>query len=141
MCGHDWTARTTPHRPAQGYSGPAFGPPVFFQPTKPIKPFVKARAHSVLEQLAGRSPGRTLPPSAFGGPGNFLGPIFMTALDTNRDKQLSQDEVSAGFTRWFQTWNTDKSGSLTKDQLSAGIDCALSPFGGPPPPPAGDEKR
>lgn len=130
----------------------------FQQPTKPIKPFVTVRLQSILDQLAGKSQGQTLgpmgiegppPPSRTGpdafGPGNFLAPAFMKAMDDDRDGQLTRDEYTQGFTRWFSTWNTDHSGKLTDAQLRAGInkDLALPPpgppafrsFGPPPGPP------
>jgi spore coat protein H len=124
-----------------------------FPPTQPVKAFVKARARSVADQLAGRSPGRRL---SFGGPrgpggnngafgpGMFLAPIFMQELDTDRNKEVSRGELVEGFARWFAAWNVDRSGLMTEDQLKDGIDTTLSPFramGGPPggggPPNAG----
>ncbi len=103
------------------------------QARKPIKAFVDARAQSVLEQLAGKSAGRTM--EGFGGPGgrggfggaggfgpaNILARAFLTALDINRDGEISRDEFRQGFTKWFNTWDTDRSGKLTEEQIRAGI--------------------
>ncbi len=130
--------------------GPRFGGPGgFMQPAKPIKPFVKVRAQSVRDQLAGKSEGQT--PGGFGfggsgrggrggpggpggfGPGNFLGRAFMTALDANNDGAITRDEFIQGFAKWFTTWNTDKSGLLTGEQLRAGIDREFPPFRDGPP--------
>jgi hypothetical protein len=124
--------------------GPRFGGPRgFFQPAKPIKGFVKARAPSVIDQVAGKSEGQTLGDFGFGGrggpggrgggPGMFLGNTLMTALDTNQDGVLTRDEFVQGFDKWSESWNTDKSGALTEEQLRAGIDRDLSPFRGGPP--------
>jgi hypothetical protein len=61
----------------------------------------------------------------------------MNALDGDKDAHLTRDEVVRGFTRWFDAWNTDKSGVLTDEQLRNGINQAFMPrgpggFGGPP---------
>ncbi len=143
--------------------GPPFGGPGgFFQSNKPIKPFVKIRAQSVAEQVAGKSEGQTLPEFGFGrgfggggppggppgggpgggrgrggpgafGPGMFLANAFLSALDGNKDNSVSRDEFVRGFAQWFEKWNSDKTGQLTEDQLRAGINEDLSPFRGGPP--------
>jgi len=70
----------------------------------------------------------------------FLSPVFLTALDSDRDGVLTLAEMTDGFRRWFNAWNSDASGTLTDDQLRAGIDKVFSPFRqgapfrfGPPP--------
>ncbi len=133
------TQPTTQNTPA--------GPPRMFGPAvSPIKLFAPVRTKSVLEQLAGKSEGLTLdnntnspPPNAFG-PGFFLAPVVLKAFDTNKDQALSSEEFAAGFAKWFDAWNTDKSGLLTADQLRAGLNQDLSttapgPFARPPAPP------
>ena len=120
-------------RPPSSF-GPLFGG-FFQQPPKPIKPFVTARSQSVLDQLAGKSAGKTMPGFGFGGggrrgpgrdggrgPGMFLGGPVMTALDTNKDKTLTHDEFTQGFVRWFNAWDSEKTGALTDETLRAGID-------------------
>ena len=124
--------------------GPRFGGPGgFFQPAKPIKGFVTARAQSVIDQLTGKSEGQTIGDFGFGGrgpggrggpggpggfgPGMFLGDAFMSALDANKDETITRDEFVQGFAAWFGAWNTDKSGALTDEQLRAGINKDLSP--------------
>ena len=113
----------------------SFGP--FKMPdTVPIKPFMKARAVSVAGQITGKIAGKSLG-SGFGrpggggdndfGPGMFLTPAFMKALDTNKDKKVSREEFLSGFANWFKAWNTDKSGFLTDKQLRSGIDKTLAP--------------
>src|SRR5262249_33634430 len=129
------------------------GPGGFFQPAKPIKGFVKARAQSVIDQVNGKSEGETMGDFGFGGPGGpgarggrggtggpggfgpgmFLGNAFMTALDANKDGMITHDEFVQGFAKWFESWNTDKSGTLTDEQLRAGINQDLLPFRGGPP--------
>jgi hypothetical protein len=130
---------------------------------KPIKPFAVIRTASVAGQLAGKSEGALLDGGGFGGPGGgrrgrgpggpdgpgdfgpgmFLGGVFMQALDVNKKGAITADEFVHGFARWFDAWNTDKTGTLTDAQLRAGIDKDLSPFrNGPPPgfgPPPDDE--
>jgi spore coat protein CotH len=137
-----------------GSPGAPFGfPGGFGAPPKPIKGFVAARAKSVTEQLAGRATGTVLSGVGFGGPGGpggrrgpggpggpggfgpgmFLGPVFLTALDADKDGTVSHAEFSQTFQRWFETWNTDPSGSLSDPELRAGIDKDLAPFRGQPP--------
>ena len=125
---------------------------LFKKPPKPIAPFAQARTRSVADQLAGRSKGQSvagfgMAPGAGGGrpgaeppgAGQFLAPGFLSALDANKDKQLSREEFLAGFDRWFAKWDHDQTGRLTEQQLRAGLDKDL-PFdffggigrGGPP---------
>jgi spore coat protein CotH len=142
--------RSSADGPSPG--GPRFGGPPFggSDPMKPIKGFVKVRSQSIADQLAGKSPGLTI--SGFGGrpggpggrgpgdfgPGMFLGPAWMQALDTQKKGEISEDDFTRGFIHWFESWNADKSGLLSEEQLRAGIDKDLSPFrgggpfGGPP---------
>jgi hypothetical protein len=56
--------------------------------------------------------------------------LFMNALDANKDGQLTRDEVTQGFDKWFIAWNTDGSGAMTEEQLRSGIDKDLSPSPG-----------
>src|SRR5882672_1028620 len=130
-------------------AGPPRGP---FGALNPIKLFAPLRTKSVIAQLSGKSEGLTLdnmpspaPPSpgknAFG-PGFFLAPVVMKAFDTNKDQEITSAEAAAGFAKWFDAWNTDKSGFLTREQLGAGLNEDLSttmpgPFqrsAGPRPP-------
>jgi spore coat protein CotH len=139
-----------PERPPGG------APPGFGGATKPIKGFVSARAKSVSDQLAGKAQGQTQQEfgggpggggRGRGGAGNFLGGIFMAALDADKDGALTGDEVTQGFGKWFATWSADGS-TLTDEQLRAGINKDFAPpRGGPPglppapPQPAGEAPR
>jgi hypothetical protein len=80
-----------------------------------------------------RGPGGPGGPDGFG-PGMFLGDVFMRALDQDGDSFVTRDEFTQGFAKWFEAWNSDKSGVLTEEQLRAGINQDLSPFRGGPPP-------
>ncbi len=129
-------------------AGPFGGPGGFMPQTKPIKPFVKVRAQSVIDQVAGKSEGQTLGEFGFPGggrpggrpggrggfgPGMFLGGAFMTALDANKDKSLTREEFTQGFARWFDAWGAGKNTPLTEEQLRTGINQSLAPsLGGPP---------
>ena len=67
------------------------------------------------------------------GPGMMLSRRIMEAFDANKDDVISLEEFTNGFTRWFDAWDTDKTGKLTADQLRAGINQDLAPFRGRPP--------
>ena len=127
---------------------------------KPIKSFLPVRHQSLLDQLAGRSEGQTIGGNVFaaagnpstpapnaanrggqttGGLGALLSPVFLTALDANKDGSIARNEFTEGFGRWFVSWNSDQSGSLTLEQLSAGLNRELGPAAtprgfGPPAP-------
>jgi hypothetical protein len=136
----------------RGGEGPRPGGPGGFgmPPAKPVKAFVSERARSVTGQLAGKIEGQTLDegsgpggggrggrgrqggPGGFN-PGGFLGGAFLSAMDSNKDESVTREEFTKGFTKWFDAWNADKSGTLTEDQLRAGINADLSPFPGGPP--------
>ncbi len=118
------------------------------QPMKTIKPFAKTRTQSILDQLSGKSKGQELdgfggfgargggPRGAQGGPpgpGLFLGNAFLTALDADNDMAVTHSEFSQGFSKWFTTWNKDKSGVLSDEDLRSGINQDLAPFRGGPP--------
>ncbi|ATB28547.1 CotH kinase family protein [Melittangium boletus] len=102
-------------------------------PIRPIKPFAEARSRSIAEQLAGKSQGYVLKVSPIG-PGMFFGRPLLAALDTNKDGEVSHDEFTQTFARWFEAWDTDKSGALTAAQVQAGFDRALLPPAAPASP-------
>ena len=116
--------------------GPPGGGPPMFGKVRPLKAFARARYHSVEEQLAGRSQGTSLDrPGGPGGgfdPARFVAPRLVGALDANKDGEVSREEFVQGFTGWFDAWSSP-GGTLTREQLSDGLNKTL---GGPPPPPA-----
>src|SRR5579883_364102 len=136
-------------RQGEGPEPRRFGPGGFMGSAKPIKAFVVARSQSVNDQLAGQSKGETLVELGFGpgqgrfhpgadgpgrfGPGMFLSHTIMDSFDTNKDGKLSHEEFSAGFAKWFDEWNRDKTGFLTQEQLRGGIDRTLAPLHDGPP--------
>jgi hypothetical protein len=95
---------------------------------RPIKPFVRIRALSVRDQLAGKSDGEA--PAGRGGGrggfggfgrGQFLANSFMAALDANQDGEITRREFAQGFAKWFEAWDADKNGVLSEAELRAGI--------------------
>jgi hypothetical protein len=125
------------------------GPGGFMQSSKPIKPFVSARAESVVKQLAGNLDVLTEAEGSFGGrgdrgprgpggsggfgPARMLERSFMDTLDLNKDQLISHEEFTHGFAKWFAVWDVKKTGAITDEQLRAGINRDLSPFHGGPP--------
>lgn len=113
------------------------------QPIKTVKAFSTVRTQSIIDQISGKSKGQELSPfGGFGGgprrpggpggpggfgPGMFLGGVFMSSLDSNKDQSVSHVEFTEGFSRWFQNWNKDKSGVLSDEDLRSGINKDLSP--------------
>src|SRR5262249_61433501 len=72
------------------------------------------------------------------GPGMFLGNVFMQSMDTDKDGALTREEFVRGFQKWFDQWDTTKSGTLSEEQLRTGINEHLLPPGfGPPGPDRG----
>jgi hypothetical protein len=63
----------------------------------------------------------------------FLGPALMTGLDANKDGTITREELVHGFQKWFQSWDKEKSGALTEEQLRAGLNQELMPPGFGPP--------
>ncbi len=55
---------------------------------------------------------------------------LFTALDANGDGTLSKSEIESGFNSWFTSWGGTSSGTLTRDQIAAGLSKVL------PAPPA-----
>src|SRR5580765_4908064 len=66
-----------------------------------------------------------------GGP-NPLATTLFTAFDADKDGNVTGAEVKAAFDSWYDAADTQKTGKVTQDQLSA----ALGPVFGPPAAPA-----
>lgn len=131
----------------RGPGGPGFG-----QPVKPIKGFVPARHKSVEDQLAGRSSGLRIGSQGgpFGrgggrgggfGPGMFLAPVVLQAADGDRDQKVSATEFRALSEKWWQEWDSGKTGVLTEEQVGDGLVKAFPMPGGPGGPDGGPGGR
>jgi len=53
-------------------------------------------------------------------------PLF-TALDTNKDGSLTRDEMKAAFDKWFADADSAHSGTITQEQLVAALNIAMPP--------------
>jgi type 1 glutamine amidotransferase len=85
--------------------------------------------------LAGTAIGGAQAPAG-GGQGGGRGAAatgIFTAADSNKDGALTRDELKATFDKWYMAWDTTSAGSVTQEQLTAGLAASLPQ----PPPPAG----
>lgn len=97
--------------------------------------FVKGRAASVQDQLAGRSEGRVYgrkePGEPEGSrdfrPEGAAEPTLMGALDSDEDKKLGREELVGGFNKWFVGWDAGSTGGISEEQLREELNRAL-PF-------------
>jgi len=82
-----------------------------------------------------RPPGDGAPPEGRGrfGPASPLGPGLFTAADTDKNGSLTRDELKRTFEKWLVQWDSDKSGTLNEEELRNGLNAALPrpDFGGP----------
>ncbi len=69
-----------------------------------------------------------------GGRGGATATAIFTAADTDKDGSLTRDELKATFDKWYSESDTGKTGSITPAQLAAGLSAALP---APPPNPGG----
>ncbi len=87
-------------------------------------------------QGGGRNAGPGAPPPGGGpggnggggrgfNPGQFIGPGFFGAVDTDKDGTLTLPEFKGAFEKWFGEWDTDKSGSLDETKIRTGLNAAL----------------
>lgn len=81
-------------------------------------------------QTAGQAPagGR-----AGGGGRGGVAPGLFAAADANKDGAVTREELKASFDKWFSDSDTARAGSVTQEQLLAGLTAALPQ----PAPPAG----
>ena len=95
--------------------------------------FVKARAASVAEQLAGKGdpyifgksrPGSPRVPEFH--PDQSIEPALVRSLDADKDRKLSRDEFVEGVARWFARWDTEKRGVLADNKIRDGLNADLS---------------
>src|SRR4051812_24366829 len=87
---------------------------------------VAMRAQAPAGAQAGAAGGRGAAP----GIGSQLFPVF----DANKDGSVTAAEIKTAFDAWYDAADTQKSGSVSQEQLSAALNAAL---GTPPPPAAG----
>jgi spore coat protein CotH/Ca2+-binding EF-hand superfamily protein len=116
-----------------GFGGPKGGGP--FGQSIALQQFVEKRAESVAEQLAGTRKGH-VPTGGFGppggkgfGPGSMLAGPLLKAMDTNNDKKVSLEEMTA----WAK--GLCKDGKDLDEKTFAQVLAKLLP----PPPKFGDK--
>jgi len=63
-------------------------------------------------------PGRGRAPT-FGG-----APLF-TAIDTNKDGNVTAEEFKETFAKWFEQWDADKDGFVSEQEITKGLDAAI----------------
>jgi outer membrane protein assembly factor BamB len=65
-------------------------------------------------------------------PSRSTAPAFVTAADADKDGSVTRPELKNTFTKWYDQWDADKSGTLNEEKFRAGLSAALpSPsFGG-----------
>lgn len=124
----------------RGPGGFGFGPPgggnMFAGPS--LETFFAKRRESITAQLSGKSKGRE-PGMSFGpgggfggpppgdfGPGTFHAPQFLKAADTDRDQKVSVVEFAKLAEKWLAEWDKDSSKSLNLDELTKGLNAALT---------------
>lgn len=59
------------------------------------------------------------------GIGNVLAPAVIAAADSNRDRQIENDEWKLITDKWFQQWDKDKDGKLSDSELTTGLNTLL----------------
>ena len=105
----------------------------------PIKSFALARHRSVADQLAGKSQGKPLSggpggpgrrggrggPGGNFGPGNFIGPVLLTAADLDADGFINRKEMLTLGAKWFSEWDRKGTGNVTQEDLAAGLNLLL----------------
>ena len=70
-------------------------------------------------------PGGGGPGGPGGGPARFVGPVFFTALDANKDGTLTKPEMKETFEKWAVEWDGDKNSTLEDTELQKGLAEAL----------------
>lgn len=122
-----------PAEARQNFRGPG-GP----MSGKPIEPFVQARSRSVADQLAGNivqvpAANERRPGGGFD-PGRDVARSLTQKADSDNDGFVTPSELSSLFEKWFDEWDTDKSGALSEDELRTGLGKSVmpAPFGDRP---------
>jgi len=65
-------------------------------------------------------------------PSRSTAPAFVAAADTDKDGSVTRIELKDTFAKWYDQWDTDKSGALTEEKFRTGLNAALPApqFGG-----------
>ena len=71
------------------------------------------------------------------GGGSGVAPQLFTAVDANKDGAVTREEMKSAFDRWFTEWDAQKAGSLSQQELAAGLGAAIP--AAPPAPAQGPE--
>jgi Ca2+-binding EF-hand superfamily protein len=58
-------------------------------------------------------------------PATFLGSGLFAAFDANKDGSLTRTEFTETFAKWFNQWDTRKTGKLSEEDLRQGLDSVL----------------
>jgi len=71
--------------------------------------------------------GQQAPPAGRGGGGGRGGaaPAVLAAADADSDGAVTRDELKAAFDKWFTAWDKSKTGSVSQDQIAAGLAAAM----------------
>ncbi len=72
------------------------------------------------------APGAPAGPGGGGGRGGGAAATgFFTAVDANKDGATTRDEMRSTFERWFGEWDSAKAGTLSQEQIAAGLAAAM----------------
>ena len=134
-----------------GPGGPGMGP----RPESgfSLVSWVKGRGESIQKQLNGEIEGVTFEMRGPGGPGGrpggggpggpggfgpgmFLAPQLLPAIDKNNDQKSSKSEFNDSWNQWATVWDKDGNKSLSQKELTDGLSQILKvpenmPFGPP----------
>src|SRR5690242_10716611 len=72
-----------------------------------------------------------------GGGGGGIGPQLFAAFDADKDGGVTAAEPKTTFDAWYDAADTQKSGSVTQEQLSSALNAAFGPPAATAPPAAG----
>ena len=72
-------------------------------------------------------------PAGGGRGGSPIGPQLFTIFDGDKDGSVTAAELKTAFVAWYDSADTQKSGSVSQEQLSAALNAALGPPAAPAP--------
>lgn len=64
------------------------------------------------------------------GTGDFLAQTVLSEFDRDHSGAISRGEFSAGFITWFSAWDSSRSGTLSSEQMVAGVRRIIAPLSG-----------